>query len=109
MKMRHLIVAVLCTVIAAPAHGQESLTARTMTVANGVQVSWTQLQPQPFNYLVYRMPSGPRFPKRVDPDYNALMRRWVDTTAKRGVTYRYRVCAAYAADGTPVLCSGWLR
>jgi hypothetical protein len=116
MKFRNITVAVLCTVIAvasaikaSPAYGQDTLTGRADTVANGVQITWTQLQPQPFDYLIYRAPSGRGFPKRVDPDFNSLARRWLDSTAKHGVNYRYRVCAAYSSRGEPTLCSSWFR
>lgn len=86
-----------------------SLSARAAVTASGTQIIWAQPQPQPFYYLVYRVPSASGFPKRVEPDFNDVVRRWTDLTAKRGLHYRYRVCPVYSPDGTPSLCSNWFR
>jgi hypothetical protein len=108
--VRWIVVAALCALETNVTYAQDaSLSGRTVRAANGIQIVWKQPQPQPFYYLVYRSPSGPGFPKHVDPDFNGVVRRWPDVTAKRGVSYRYRVCPVYSPDGAPSLCTNWFR
>ena len=80
-----------------------------MAVAGGVQIVWNEPQPQPYYYMIYRKPGGAGFPKRVAPVFSDIVGRWVDSQAKPGKSFVYRVCAVYSPDGSTSTCTNWFK
>jgi hypothetical protein len=82
------------------------LAAKAVSQSNGIHISWQQPEPQPYYYVIERMPSGKGFPKQVEPSYG-VGESWTDVSAKPGMRYRYRVCSAYSPDGAQLSCTNW--
>lgn len=102
------LTAVLTAAVAGGALAQSaSLTAHASAVQGGQQIAWQEPQPQPYYYLIFRSPSGPDFPKRVNPNFNGIADAWTDVSAKPNVNYRYRVCGVYSPDGSARTCTDW--
>jgi hypothetical protein len=101
-----LPLAAVLALAAAPALGQATLAARAVALNGGVQIFWQEPEPQPYYFLIERMPSGRGFPKHVNPNY-AVEESFTDGSAKSGAHYRYRVCSAYSPRGSQLVCTKW--